>query len=36
MDFSEAVRYAEKIITEEGFSILLTKSIDEILKEARA
>jgi len=33
MDFSEAVRYAEKIITEEGFSILLTKSIDEILKK---
>ncbi len=33
MNFSEAVRHAEKTITEKGFSILLTKSIDEILKK---
>ena len=33
MDFDEAVEHVEKIIAEEGFSILLTKSIDEIMKK---
>jgi uncharacterized protein (DUF302 family) len=33
MDFDEAVEHVEKIIAEEGFSILLTKSIDEIVKK---
>ncbi len=32
-DFDEAVEHVEKTITEEGFSILLTKSIDEMLKK---
>lgn len=32
-DFDEAIERVEKIITEEGFSILLTKSIDEIMKK---
>ncbi len=32
-DFDEAVERVEKIITEEGFSILLTKSIDEMMKK---
>lgn len=30
MDFDDAVQHVERIIKEEGFSILLTKSIDEI------
>ncbi|MHA1745128.1 MAG: DUF302 domain-containing protein [Promethearchaeota archaeon] len=30
MDFDEAVQYVEKIVGEEGFSLLLTKSIDDI------
>lgn len=32
MDFDEAVKHVEKIIKEEGFGILLTKSIDEMIK----
>lgn len=30
MNFDEAVQHVEKIVQEEGFSILLTKSIDQI------
>jgi uncharacterized protein (DUF302 family) len=33
MQFNEAVMYIEKVIKEEGLSILITKSIDEILKK---
>lgn len=33
MDFDETVEHVKKIIKEEGFSILLTKSIDEIVKK---
>ena len=33
MDFDKAVERVEKIIVEEGFSHMLTKSIDEIFKK---
>jgi len=33
MDFDEAVKHVEKTISEEGFSILLTKSIDDMMKK---
>lgn len=33
MDFDSAVKYVEKIVEEEGFSILLTKDIDSIFKK---
>ncbi|MFX1496023.1 MAG: DUF302 domain-containing protein [Promethearchaeota archaeon] len=33
MDFNDAVERVEKIIVEEGFSHMLTKSIDEIFKK---
>jgi uncharacterized protein (DUF302 family) len=33
MDFDETIEHVERIITEEGFSVLLTKSIDEIVKK---
>ena len=33
MDFDQAVKRVEKIIVEEGFSHMLTKSIDEIFKK---
>ena len=33
MDFDEAVKHVEKIIVEEGFSHMLTKSIDTIFKQ---
>lgn len=32
MGFDEAVEHVERIVVEEGFSILMTKSIDEMLK----
>lgn len=32
-EFSDAVQHTEKVVAEEGFSILMTKSIDEILKK---
>lgn len=32
MDFDSAVEHVERVVREEGFSILLTKSIDSILK----
>ena len=34
-EFSDAVQHTEKMVAEEGFSILMTKSIDEILKKYR-
>jgi uncharacterized protein (DUF302 family) len=33
MQFNEAVKFVEKIVVEEGFSVMLTKSIDEIFKQ---
>ena len=33
MDFDKAVEYVTKIIAEEGFSVMLVKSIDEIFKK---
>ncbi len=33
MGFDEAVERVERIVKEEGFSVLLTKSIDEIMKK---
>jgi uncharacterized protein (DUF302 family) len=33
MDFEEAVKHVEKIVTEEGFSHMLTKSLDVIFKQ---
>jgi uncharacterized protein (DUF302 family) len=33
MDFNEAVKHVEKIIAEEGFSHMLTKSLDVIFKQ---
>jgi uncharacterized protein (DUF302 family) len=30
MDFHDAVQHVEKIIQEEGFTVLMTKSVDEI------
>ena len=33
MNFNDAVSHVEKIIVEEGFSHMLTKSIDEIFKK---
>jgi uncharacterized protein (DUF302 family) len=33
MDFDEAVAHVEKIIVEEGFSHMLTKSLDQIFKK---
>ena len=33
MSFDDAVAHVEKIVQEEGFSILLTKSIDSIFKK---
>jgi len=30
MDFDDAVHHVEQIIQEEGFTVLLTKSVDEI------
>ncbi len=33
MDFDKAVEHVEKIIVKEGFSHMLTKSIDEIFKK---
>lgn len=33
MQFQQAVTYIEKVVKEEGLSILITKSIDEILKK---
>ncbi|MFX0205976.1 MAG: DUF302 domain-containing protein [Candidatus Hodarchaeota archaeon] len=32
MPFDDVVKLIEKIMTEEGFSVLLTKDIDEVLK----
>jgi len=33
MDFDEAVKHVEKTISEEGFSILFTKSINDMMKK---
>jgi uncharacterized protein (DUF302 family) len=32
MDFNEAVKHVEKIIAEEGFTVMLVKAIDEVFK----
>jgi uncharacterized protein (DUF302 family) len=32
MNFDEAVKHVEKIVTEEGFTVMLVKAIDEIFK----
>jgi uncharacterized protein (DUF302 family) len=33
MDFDDAVEHVEKLVKAEGFSVLLTKAIDDILKK---
>ena len=33
MDFDEAVKHVEKTISQEGFSILFTKSINDMMKK---
>ncbi|MFO8017117.1 MAG: DUF302 domain-containing protein [Promethearchaeia archaeon] len=33
MDFDEAVKHVEKVVQEEGFTLMLTKDVDKIFKQ---